>query len=77
MSDVTQRAIPDLLTPVVEAFNQWRGHGRRGRIPNDLWDQATALVDHYPRTVITEALCVSVDALEQQCIKRNLPASKT
>lgn len=78
MTGMNRRVIPDPLNQVVEAFNHWRGpHGRRGRIPNDLWDQAAALSDHYPLATITAALGLNSCALEQQCIKRGLPTRKT
>ena len=77
MANVNPRVIPDPLTQVVEAFNHWRGpHGRRGRILNDLWDQATALIDHYPLATITASLGLDPIIFEQQCIKRGLPTRK-
>lgn len=77
MADSNPRVIPDPLTQVVEAFNHWRGpHGRRGRIPNDLWDQAIALADHYPLATITAALGLDSCTFKQQCVKRGLPTCK-
>lgn len=57
MADLNRRITPDPLTQVFEAFNRWRGYqGRRGRIPNDLSEQATALADHYLLVIIAAAL---------------------
>lgn len=61
------------LKSVADHFNQWRStRVKRGKIPEELMEQAFLLVDHYPMTKITKTLGLCFSQFRSRCLVRGL-----
>ena len=66
------------LEEVREAFELWRSNRiKRGPIPESLWLMVQALLPHYKRSQITEALRINSAQFELRCQKKGLPDKTT
>jgi hypothetical protein len=61
------------LQAVVAEFKKWKGDLPYCRYPDNLWDKAYQLTDHYPIKTIASALGMSVTRLERKFANRNRP----